>query len=58
MIVGGLSSLENIRYLDIYRDAVDGRYPAPVDMVNMPIFCRVSYMSGVQDFLNQQYFSS
>ena len=32
-------------------DTVDGRYPAPVDLVNIPFFYRVSYMSGGAGFL-------
>ena len=32
------------------RDTVDGRNPAPVDMVNIPL-ARVSYMLGGAGFL-------
>ena len=38
-------------------DTVDGRRPALVDMVNIPLFCRVLYISGgwPWDFFHQQY---
>jgi len=35
------------------RDTVDGRNPAPVDMVNIPLFTR--FHAAVQDFFHQQY---
>ena len=34
---------------------VDGRNPAPVDMVNIPLFTRLHTCWVVQDFFHQQY---
>ena len=34
---------------------VDGRIPASVDMVNIPLFTRFYTSSVVQDFFHQQY---
>ena len=34
---------------------VDGRNPAPVDMVNIPLFTRFYICQVVQDFFHQQY---
>ena len=34
---------------------VDGRNPAPVDMVNIPLFTRFYTSQAVQDFFHQQY---
>ena len=34
---------------------VDGRNPAPVDMVNIPLFTRFYTCQVVQDFFHQQY---
>ena len=36
-------------------DTVDGRNPAPVDMVNIPLFRRFHACWVVQDFFHQQY---
>ena len=36
-------------------DTVDGRNPAPVDMVNIPLFARFFSSQVVQDFFYQQY---
>ena len=35
--------------------AQDGRNPAPVDMVNIPVFTRFYICQVVQDFFHQQY---
>ena len=37
-------------------DTVDGRNPAPVDMVNSPLFTGYHTCRVVQDFFHQQYF--
>ena len=37
---------------------VDGRNPAPVDMVNIPLFTRFYTSQVVQDFFHQQYHNS
>ena len=34
---------------------VDGRNPAPVDMINIPLFSRFHTSQVVQDFVHQQY---
>jgi len=34
---------------------VDGRNPAPVDMVNIPLFARFYTTQVVQDFFHQEY---
>ena len=34
---------------------VDGKNPAPVDMVNIPLFTRLYTSQVVQDFFHQQY---
>ena len=34
---------------------VDGKNPAPVDMVNIPLFTRFLTSQVVQDFFHQQY---
>ena len=34
---------------------VDGRNPAPVDMVNIPLFIGFYKSQVVQDFFHQQY---
>ena len=36
-------------------DTVDGRNPAPVDMVNIPLFTGFYTSQVVQDFFHQQY---
>ena len=36
-------------------DTVDGRNPAPVDMVNIPLFTRFYTSQVVQDFFHQRY---
>ncbi len=38
-------------------DTVDGRNPAPVDMVNIPLFTGFDTSQLVQDFFHQQYVS-
>ena len=38
------------------RPTVDGRNPAPVDMVNIPLFTRFHACWVVQDFFHQRYF--
>jgi len=38
------------------RDTVDGQNPAPVDMVNIPLFIGFHTSQVVQDFFHQQYF--
>ena len=38
-------------------NTVDGKTPAPVDMVNVPVFKRFYTSQGVQDFFRQQYIS-
>ena len=38
-------------------DTVDGRNPAPVDMVNIPLFTEFYVSQVVQDFFHQQYHS-
>ena len=38
-------------------DTVDGRDPAPVDMVSVPSFTRFHTCWVVQDFFHQQYFT-
>ena len=35
-------------------NTVDGRNPAPVDMVNIPLFARFYTSQVVQDFFHQQ----
>jgi len=35
---------------------VDGRNPAPVDMVNIPVFTGLYTSHVVQDFFHQQYY--
>ena len=37
-------------------DTVDGRNPAPADMVNIPLFTWFYTSQVVQDFVHQQYF--
>ena len=37
---------------------VDGRNPAPVDMINIPLFTRFFTSQVVQDFSHQQYYPS
>ena len=53
-------SRENPRFPSICRGvithSVDGRNPAPVDMVNIPLFTRFYICQVVQDFFHQQYF--
>ena len=39
------------------RDTVDGRNPASVDMVNIPLFTGFYTSQVVQDFVHQQYVS-
>ena len=39
-------------------DTVERRNPAPVDMVNIPVFTRFYICQVVQDFFHQQYISS
>jgi len=34
---------------------VDGRNPAPVDMINIPLFIGFHTSQVVQDFVHQQY---
>ena len=41
--------------LDFVGNTVDGRNPAPVDMVNIPLFTRFYACWVVQDFFHQQY---
>ena len=36
-------------------DTLDGRNPAPVDMVNIPLFTGFYTSQVVQDFFHQQY---
>jgi len=36
-------------------DTVDGRNPAQVDMVNLPLFVGFYTSQVVQDFVHQQY---
>ena len=48
------SHVENIWYESI-RDAVDGQNPAPVEMVNIPLFTRFYTSQVVQDFVRQPY---
>ncbi len=38
-----------------FRNTVDGRNAAPVDMVNIPLFTRFYTSQVVQDFFHQQY---
>ncbi len=38
-------------------NTVDGRYPAPVDMLNIPLFTRCYTSQVVQDFFHQPYHS-
>ena len=38
-------------------NTVDGRNPAPFDMVNIPLFTRLYTSQAVQDFFHQQYAS-
>ena len=47
----GLISLY-VPYID---PTVDGRNPAPVDMVNVPLFTGLYTSQVVQDFFHQQY---
>ena len=46
-----------VRYLQFAQmnDTVDGRNPAPVDMVNIPLFTRCHACWVVQDFFHEQY---
>ena len=39
-----------------YNDTVDGRNPAPADMVNIPLFTRFYTSQVVQDFFLQPYY--
>ena len=39
----------------IYSDTVDGQNPAPVDMVNIPLFAGFHTSQVVQDFVHQPY---
>ena len=39
----------------IYNTTVDGTNPAPVDMVNNPLFAGFHTCKVVQDFFHQQY---
>ena len=49
-----LASSKPIRWGTVH-DTVDGRNPAPVDMVNIPLFTRFFTSQVVQDFFHQQY---
>ena len=42
-------------YPVFFSDTVDGRNPAPVDMVNIPLLTGFHTSQVVQDFLHQQY---
>ena len=37
-------------------DTVDGRNPAPVDMVDIPLFTRFHTCQVVQDFFHERYY--
>jgi len=41
--------------LELVKHRVDGRTPAPVDMVNIPLFKGCYTFQVVQDFSHQQY---
>ena len=43
------------KYMD---PTVDGQNPAPVDMVNIPLFTGFHTSQVVQDFLHQQYWNT
>ncbi len=43
--------------IQIANNTTDGRNPAPVDMVNIPLFTRFYTSQVVQDFFHQQYCS-
>ena len=43
------------KYITPYNDTVDGRNPAPADMVNIPFFTGFYASQVVQDFFHQQY---
>ena len=44
-----------IVFLEGINDAVDGRNPAPVDMVKIPLFTGFYTSQVVQDFFHQQF---
>ena len=51
-----LSMKRNWHFLRRKLPTVDGWNPAPVDMVNTPLFTRIYTSQVVQDFSHQQYF--
>ena len=42
-------------HVQLRRHTVDGQNPAPVDMVNIPLFIGFHTSQVVQDFFHQQY---
>ena len=42
--------------MSFHSDTVDGRNPAPVDMINSPLLIGFHTSQVVQDFFHQQYY--
>jgi len=54
--VGYVSGVHTIRpHAGSIRATADGKNPAPVDMVNIPLFTGFHTSQVVQDFFHQQY---
>ena len=53
---GQLGHLKDTQTIPNPKPTVDGGNPAPVDMLNIPLFTRFHTSQVVQDFFHQQYY--